>query len=302
MRITTGMVQRSTLADLNRVSERRHPGPDARRARNREIQRPSDDPYNAARALKLRGSLAGVAAVPAQHRGRAGLAGGHRARAVGDHRRRAARPRARSCRAPRTPPTPSPRESIAKEIDQLIEASSRARNATYQRPLHLRRHRRPTRRRTRDGADDAYNGDRPAIARQIGPGVSLAIGTPASVPRRRPGAADGKLLDMLRDIAAHLRGGDARRAAHDRPRADRRQPGRPARRARRSTAPAPNRLEAAPAAWPRSRRPRSSSCPRPRTPTSRRRSSSFNSQQAAYQAALKAGASIVQTSLMDFLR
>ena len=28
----------------------------------------------------------------------------------------------------------------------------------------------------------------------------------------------------------------------------------------------------------------------------------FSSQQAAYQAALKAGASIVQTSLMDFLR
>ena len=28
----------------------------------------------------------------------------------------------------------------------------------------------------------------------------------------------------------------------------------------------------------------------------------FNSQQAAYQAALKAGASIVQVSLMDFLR
>src|SRR5688572_32487711 len=59
MRITTGMVQRSTLSDLNRISERVTQA-QLKASSNREIQRPSDDPYNAARAIKLRESLAGI--------------------------------------------------------------------------------------------------------------------------------------------------------------------------------------------------------------------------------------------------
>src|SRR5688500_3416581 len=59
MRITTGMIQRSTLADLNRVNERVTQA-QLKASSNREISRPSDDPYNAGRAIGLRESLAAV--------------------------------------------------------------------------------------------------------------------------------------------------------------------------------------------------------------------------------------------------
>jgi len=59
MRITTGMTQRSTLADLNRINERVTKA-QQQASSNRQISRPSDDPYDAARALQLRESLAGV--------------------------------------------------------------------------------------------------------------------------------------------------------------------------------------------------------------------------------------------------
>ncbi len=55
-RITTGMVQRNVLADLNRVNERLtkvH----GKISSNKEITRPSDDPYNTSRAMALRTSM-----------------------------------------------------------------------------------------------------------------------------------------------------------------------------------------------------------------------------------------------------
>src|SRR5215216_6147080 len=55
-RITTGMTQRNILADLNRVSERLA-RTNEKIASQREITRPSDDPFNASRALVLRTSM-----------------------------------------------------------------------------------------------------------------------------------------------------------------------------------------------------------------------------------------------------
>lgn len=59
-RITTQMVSRNVLADLNATASRL----DRTRAKassGKEITRPSDDPFGTARALKLRESLAGTA-------------------------------------------------------------------------------------------------------------------------------------------------------------------------------------------------------------------------------------------------
>jgi flagellar hook-associated protein 3 FlgL len=56
------------------------------------------------------------------------------------------------------------------------------------------------------GGGDAYDGDTRLIARQIGPGVSVQINTNAS-DLLGTGGGDTKLIDNLRNIAAHLRSG-----------------------------------------------------------------------------------------------
>src|SRR3954465_3386910 len=56
MRITTSMVQRNVLSDLNKLSE--HLAKTQSKASSgKEITRPSDDPYNTARAMGLRQNL-----------------------------------------------------------------------------------------------------------------------------------------------------------------------------------------------------------------------------------------------------
>src|SRR5436190_19732323 len=57
-RITSGMVTRSVLADLNRAGS--HLASTQRKmSSGREITKPSDDPYGASRAMELRGDIEG---------------------------------------------------------------------------------------------------------------------------------------------------------------------------------------------------------------------------------------------------
>ena len=92
MRITTGMVQRSTLADLNRINEQVTKA-QRQASSNRQIARPSDDPYNAARALQLRESLAGIQQYQRNIKDGQGWQETAEAGDVEHHRRRPARPR-----------------------------------------------------------------------------------------------------------------------------------------------------------------------------------------------------------------
>ncbi len=73
MRITTSMVQRNILADLNSISSKLT-RTQMKAASGKEITRPSDDPFDAAQAMALRQSLSANRAVPAQRRGRDRLA------------------------------------------------------------------------------------------------------------------------------------------------------------------------------------------------------------------------------------
>ena len=61
MRITTGMIQRNVLADLNDLSDKLSQT-QQRAASGKQITRPSDDPYAASRAMGLRSSLEANAA------------------------------------------------------------------------------------------------------------------------------------------------------------------------------------------------------------------------------------------------
>ena len=119
----------------------------------------------------------------------------------------------------------------------------------------------------------------------------------------RANPTDGKLLNTLRDIVrppasandgAALRGGDMTGAAG--PRSTRCSRSAPAT-ARRPTASRPPAR-----AWTRSRRALTKQLSNTEDADIAKTMIEFNSQSAAYQAALRAGANIVQSSLMDFLR
>ena len=154
-----------------------------------------------------------------------------------------------------------------------------------------------------DGADDAYKGAATVVARQVGPGVSLEIGiTGESFLGSGVAAADGKLLDTLQT--------HRRRPAlgRQRPRlrtADLEQLDRnldDLLGVRALNGARQNRLDAALSRMAEVEEATMVQLSETEDADIAATLIELNSQQTAYQAALKVGASILQTSLMDFLR
>ena len=311
-RITTGMTQRNVLADLNRgqrAGSRSTQAQDRLRTRDHAAV---GRPVRRGRALALRQSSP-APAVPAQRRGRAGLG--------------RTRPRTRWPRSPTSlqrarellvqggsdSSDASRRASaIADEIDQLIEGIKQSANANYRGRYVFAGTRDDHARRTRMGADDTYHGDDAGLTRLARRAARdrprrdarASTSSAASVLGDGPRGDDGKLLD---DAARHRRPTCARATAPALRGADldqaRRQPRRAARRPRRATARARTGSRSALAPpRPSSRRPTIEQLSETEDADIAKTLIDFNSQQAAYQAALKAGASIVQASLLDFLR
>ena len=303
-RITTGMTQRNILADLNRVNERLV-RTQQKVASNKEITRPSDDPYMASRALSLRTSLDGTQ----QYQRNIQDAQGWQETAetalstITDAVQRA---RDLVVQGATDTTDPTARVALADEIDQILEAIKQDANAT-----HRGRHvfsgtatdvppyaATPA---PYDPASDAYAGAPTTVDRQIGPGVQITIGVKASdFLGGGPNAADGKLLDVLRGVSAHLRANDGTALSGDIGKLDGNVDD--LLEARALNGARQNRLDAALNRLGSVEEHTLGQLSDTEDADIAKTLIDFNSQQAAYQAALKAGATIVQTSLMDFLR
>jgi flagellar hook-associated protein 3 FlgL len=297
-RITTGMVQRHVLADLNDVSNR-IANTQRKLSSNREIERPSDDPFGASRALALRDSLAGVQ----QHQRNVEDAQGwmeaselalttitdavHRAREL-------------VTRGGNDTVDPVSREAIASEIDELVDLVKSSANATFKNQYLFSGTQTAT--EPYPAATDAYQGNGASIARELGPGVAVGINVDITAALGNgPTAGDDKLLDVLRDVATHLRTGDndaLRSSDITRLQAnlDKLLEVRAANGAR------GNRLELALTRLQDLEGSVTSQLSNTEDADMGKTIIDLNSQQSAYQAALKAGATLVQASLMDFLR
>lgn len=295
-RITTGMTQRNVLADLHRVNERLT-RTQQKIASNREITRPSDDPFNASRALALRTSLDGTQ----QYRRNIEDAQGWQETAelalatITDAIHRA---HALTTQGATDTTDANAREAIAHELDQLIESVKQSANATY-------RGRHVFSGTTTDvppyGASDAYAGSSTDIERQIGPDVAITLTVVGStVLGGGQAAADDKPLHVLRDIADHLRANDGAALRADLGRLETNIDDLLGTRALNGAR--QNRLEAAHTRLAAIEESTLRQLSNTEDADIAKTLIEFNSQQAAYQAALKAGASIVQNSLMDFLR
>jgi flagellar hook-associated protein 3 FlgL len=303
-RITNAMISRSVLSDLNDVSNRLSLT-QQRMSSGKQITRPSDDPYGTSRALTLRSDVESTQqyqrnvgeAVAWQNITDAALS------KVTDAMQRV---RELVIGAANDASGQPARNSAAAEIDQLIETIKGEANASYggryvfsgtdtdQKPYTV-------------GGADTYNPSKPPqpVAREIGPGVAVQVNVQGyDLLGEGQGAGDGLILDNLRDIAQHLRSGvtadvNTLRSTDlqgiDRNLAALTQ-------ARATVGATTNRLEAADSRLAEVEESATKLLSDVEDADMAKTLIDFSMQQNVYQSALRAGANIVQQSLLDFLR
>jgi flagellar hook-associated protein 3 FlgL len=302
-RITNAMVQRNVLADLNRVSEkltRTH----LKGASGREISRPSDDPFNASRAMALRQDIAGTQQYQRNVQDAQGWQEATE-QAMSSFTDSLQRARDLFVQGASDSSDQTARNAIAAELTQLLEGVKQNANATY-RGSYLFSGAQTGTPPYVAGADDAYKGDLaglnpalPGIVREIGPGVSMMINT-VGAELLGNGGADGKLIATLRSAIANLGAGNGNGVRADLTQLDANLDTLLEVRARNGAR--TNRLEGALDRLGQVEDATVKQLSRVEDADIAKTMIELNSQTAAYQAALRSGASIVQSSLMDFLR
>lgn len=302
MRITTLMTTRATLRDLNDGMSRltRLQG---QLSSGKQITRPSDDPYGASRALSLRGELAGLDQLQRNVADGIGWLNTSDT-ALGQMSDVLARVRELLVNGGSDTTGPASRSALADEIDQLTESVKQEANVQYggryvfsgtatdTAPYAL-------------GGGDGYVGDAGTITRAIGPQVEIGINTDVrALLGDGQAARDDKLLHTLRDISAHLRGGtpadaDALRGT-DLQRLDANLDVLNGIRA--DVGARTNRLAIADSRLSGLALNSTQLLTDVEDADMAQTITQYTTQQAAYSASLKAGANIVQNSLLDFLR
>ncbi len=304
-RITTGMVQRSMLADLNSVSLKLA-RTQQKAASGKEITRPSDNPFGTSQAMGLRQSMSANDKYSSNIDDGTGWMDATESSltSMGEYLDRA---HTLIIQGSGDTADQTSRNAIAAEIDQIVAGLKEAANATFA-GSYLMSGTATGVPPYSQGTDDTYKGDDagwdpavPGVLREIGPGVTVSINT---VGRELLGdgqtANDDKLLDVLRDTAEHLRAGDGAALKDDLSRADKNLDTLLEMRARNGAR--TNRLEAASTRLDEIQEALTKQLSDTEDADFAKTMIDLNSQTVAYQAALKSGANIVQTSLMDFLR
>ncbi len=301
IRITEGMMSRRLLADLQHTNAR---VADAHEqvATGKRLTRPSVDPMAAMRAVRLRAEAA-----EADQHGR-NVDGAHAWLDVTDqalssvndaiHRARELVVQAGNGIHPLVD-----REAVALEIDQLIGLVKQAANARYGDAYVFAGQQTTTPPYSADpAAPDTYAGDGGAIVRTIGPGLSVQVNAPGGA--LFGDGADGRLLQTLRDIATHLRSSDpaevGRLRATDLTALDRGLDD--LLEARTTAGSLSERLTAAGRRLEDVKLAAHQFRSQAEDADMAEAIMQLTTQQSVYQAALRTGASIIQPSLVDFLR
>ena len=298
MRITTGMLQRNVLADLNRATNRLT-DTQGRLSSGKQITRPSDDPAGASQALLLREGLKGTQ----QHRRNVDDAtswADATETALSNMTDLVHEARNLAIQGSTDALDPASRKAIADQVAQLAEALKAEANTKFAGSQLFSGTATTT--PPYAAGSDTYQGNAGAIAREIGPGVSVTVNTNVrGILGDGQASADGKLLAVLSDIHDHLLSGNgASLRGTDLDRLD--QGSDALSDARAANGALTNRLESAGTRLDSLEELSTKTLSTVEDADMAKTLIDFSTQQSAYQAALKAGANIVQTSLMDFLR
>jgi flagellar hook-associated protein 3 FlgL len=290
-RITSTMIAGTTLADINAALNGMQRS-ESELASGKSIQQPSDNPYGASRAIELQSTIDGMSSYAAGAQD--GISWTQTASsALSNINEVGQRVRELLVQASNGVNNPIDRTAIAEEVDQLTATVKQDANTQYAGQYVFS----GTLTATppyKAGAEDEYQGNAASVA--INTNISSLLGN-------GQGSGDGKLLDTLRTISQHLRSGvpaeEAALGSTDLKNLD-------------SNLQALTTMQAGAGAVTSQMRVAASRIEDLQITAAKALSSTqdadlakvsvaYSSEQAAYNAALRAGASIVQTSLLDFL-
>jgi flagellar hook-associated protein 3 FlgL len=204
-RITAGMITASTLNDINSALSTLERSSNELSS-GKTILAPSDNPYGASHAIDLQSQLDGLQsyATNAQD-GISWATTSESAMAnIGSLLQRAREMLVQSANGTYNQ---GDLNTLASEIDQITETIKQDANTQYA-GQYVFAGTLSTTPPYQQGAGDTYAGNHEALARAIGPGASVTVGTDISTLLGNGAEAnDGKLLDALRTISQHLREG-----------------------------------------------------------------------------------------------
>ncbi|MEN3271712.1 MAG: flagellar hook-associated protein 3 FlgL [Actinomycetota bacterium] len=302
-RITNSMLQRSVLGDIQAAADKLS-RTQQQLSSGKQLTRPSDDPFATSRALLYRNELeAGDQykrnvddASAWQTTTDAALSQisdfGHRARDL-------------VVQAANGSSGQVANNAIATEIDQLIESVKSEANTQYA-GRYVFGGAKTTTAPYKSGADDTYYGDQSALGREIGPGVSVQLNVDglSSVGGVNAAGVNTGLIGALRQIASDLRGvapGDPTRLTNGDIKLldtslDQLMNQRAIVGAR------TNRLDSASSRLDELQQATTKLLSDTEDVDMAKAYTDYSQQTAVYQAALKSGASLIQPSLLDFLR
>ena len=293
-RITALMSSRNVLADLNAANARLRKTQE-QLSSGKLLNKPSDDPSQVARAMTLRSDLEAAQ----QFQQNASEAKGwsdvtdSALSSVADVLLRV---RELTVQAANGTAGPESHKAIAEELKQLIDSVKTAGNATYggryvfagtntaSRPFTM-------------GASDVYGGDTETVVRQVGPGVSVPVNING---RAAIGDNSTGILATMRTILAATAAGDHQALSTQLGALDTRLDELNAVRAQ--VGATSSRVEIASARLAEYEGTALQLLNDTESVDIAKAMIDFSTHQAALQAGLKAGAEVVQASLLDFLR
>lgn len=297
-RITEAMTGRRLIADLN-ASSTLVSKYQRQISSGRRIEKPSDDPLATHTAMRLRSELQ---ALEIDQRSIADARGwlDTTEAALSSITDVAQRAHELAVQGANGSLAQSDRNKIADEIDQLIATAKSAANASYGGRYVFSGTRTDVRPYDANGAD-AWQGDTGGtIFRQVGAGQTITVNVRGEdVLGSGPG--DEKLLATLRGLAAHLRAGDTA-AIRGNDLGDLRRNLEEVTSARGVVGALTNRIESAAGRLAQIEEATTGLLSDAEDTDIAKALIHLSTQQSAYQAALKSGQTLIQPSLLDFLR
>ncbi len=205
-RVTTEMVIGSTLADINntQLAMDRTQG---ELSSGRTILEPSDNPFGASQVITLQSSLDGLTTY--EKSAQSGISWLNTASgALSNINEVSQRVRELVVQAANGINNKADLENIADEVQQIAETVKQDADTQYAGQYVFSGTATATAPYQQGEGKDAYQGNEGTIARAIGPGSTVNISVPlSSVLGNGQGSGDGKLLDTLRTIVQNLREG-----------------------------------------------------------------------------------------------
>ena len=300
-RITTQMTTASVLANINNV-QNQMATTQQQLSSGKRINQPSDDPYGTSVAIQLKNDLQGLTTY-----GNNVSDGTAWASAADTSLQNVTgmlqRAQELTVQASNGTLSPTDLKATADEIDQLADGIKQEANAQYN-GQYIFSGTATTTQPYAKSTGDVYQGNTAAVTRQIGPGSTLQVNADiSSVLGSGSSANDGKLLNTLRSISADLRSGTPAGVADmsGNQLTNLQNSLNSVTQIQANVGATQNRLTLASDRIQGLQNSDTAALSNDQDVNMAQAITSFSSEQAAFTAALKAGASIVQSSLMDFL-